>query len=256
MTEYYKGLGYTRDAINRAIAEHKSNRGVVDHKGYSWITENGKPVFAGHGKCYPTAEEFNIFLGKYGFPPTGKEFELWNKVFYIFSYLARINMGIELSEYEESPYLIGEFLRKYEKDNRVRFGGSLESTICACIYGFWEKRKDLHSRLKQCKCCGTFWIVEKRKGRGKPKSVFCDEVCGKKFGESSREDINKRVSTGRDRNKRNRQKADIQEFEKWLIDKEKFLPREAKERAYKLVYECGETFRNYKRKTSLKYGIS
>ncbi|KAA0241154.1 MAG: hypothetical protein EDM70_18655 [Candidatus Brocadia sp. AMX2] len=24
MTEYYKGLGYTRDAINRAIAEHKS----------------------------------------------------------------------------------------------------------------------------------------------------------------------------------------------------------------------------------------
>jgi DNA-directed RNA polymerase subunit M/transcription elongation factor TFIIS len=217
LKEYYKNAGYSRDGINRAIAEHKSNRGIVDRKGYSWVIENGKPVFAGYGKCYPTTEEFNIFLKKYNFPligdvnsslgfPSCKEFELWNKVFYIFSYLARVNMGIEPGEYEGSQDLAYDLCREYVKSkryslistNEVIFYNSLESTICACIYGFWERHKDL--RLKQCPCCGSFWIIKKK--RGQPQK-YCKE-CSVRFDDQTRE-VNNIASK---KSKEHKKKAD------------------------------------------------
>lgn len=220
LKEYYKNAGYSRDGINRAIAEHKSNRGIVDRKGYSWVIENGKPVFAGYGKCYPTTEEFNIFLKKYNFPligdvnsslgfPSCKEFELWNKVFYIFSYLARVNMGIEPGEYEGSQDLAYDLCREYVKSkryslistNEVIFYNSLESTICACIYGFWERHKDLHSRLRQCPCCARFFTVEEKK---KPRKYCSDSgnKCSDVFIKPpSREDDKKRKTYKRQETK-------------------------------------------------------
>lgn len=262
LKEYYKKAGHSRDGINRAIAEHKNNRGIVDDKGYSWVIENGKPVFAGHGKCHPTTEEFNIFLKKYNFPligdvnsslgfPSCKEFELWNKVFYIFSYLARVNMGIEPGEYEGSQGLAYDLCREHVESkwyspistNEVIFYNSLESTICACIYDFWERHKDLHSRLRQCPCCGRFWITEKASGRP---GIFCSNKCDKTFHRQTRKENTESVSASK-RIKRTQEKKNDYEAIKEFYIKAGYREEQAKNHANKWVYDEGKTLKNFEK---------
>lgn len=271
---YYKNEGFTRNAINERIAEVKRSQSIIDHKGYLWDVENDKPVFVGHDNCYPTREEFNTFLEKHKFPlvgevssdlgfPSCEEFGLWNKVFHVFSYLARVSMGIEPGEYEGSQSLAYDLCREHTESNRyspinsnrVMFYNNLEDTLLACIYAFWERNKDLHSQLRQCQCCGVFWITRNKKGRGKPGSVFCGEVCKKRFHESSREVNKKRVKTIRADNREYQKKEDSKKLVEWLKDKEGYTLKEAKNRAHKLVFISGETFRNYIRRSGQKYGL-
>lgn len=132
----------------------------------------------------------------------------------------------------------------------------LPCALYALILDFGLNRKELHSHLRHCKYCGTFVIEESKKGRGRPRTVFCGKVCKDKFHGSSRDDNEKCVKKIRADNKEFQQKEDVILIEKWLVDKEKYKQKEAKERAHKLVYEYGETFKNYKRKAIQKFGIS
>lgn len=269
MRAYYKKEGFTRKAIDKTIAEARRSQSIIDRKGYSWEIKNGEPVFIGHGACYPTKEAFNLFLAKYGFPligevdsnfgfPSCKEFALWNKVFHIFSYLARVGMGIDPGEYGGSQDLLYDFCREHVKSNKyspihtkhmVPFN-NLHDTVIACLYVFWERHTDLHSRLRQCQCCGRFWMAE-----NKTRDVFCGKVCKNKFHESSREDNKKRVKTIRADNREYQKEEDVKKLVEWLENKEGYTPEEAKSRAHKLAFIYGETFKNYTRKSGQKYGL-
>lgn len=49
---------------------------------------------------------------------------------------------------------------------------------------FWNDYRALHSLLRQCQCCGKFWISENKKGR--KRKIYCSKKCNDVFNSQSR----------------------------------------------------------------------
>lgn len=51
--------------------------------------------------------------------------------------------------------------------------------INALVLNFWIKHKELLPRFRQCHYCGTFWVRERKGGRGRPNEYYCGGSDGK-----------------------------------------------------------------------------
>ena len=64
---------------------------------------------------------------------------------------------------------------KYTHDN------TFIQTVCAYIQDFWNNHRELHTRLKQCQCCGRFEIITGGKW------VYCSKKCRERFNRKARD---------------------------------------------------------------------
>lgn len=127
--------------------------------------------------------------------------------------------------------------------------GMIPHAIYACIMDFGINHKELHSLLKQCLYCGSFYIKnDKRK-------IFCGASCEKKFNAVPTENNKKRVRESRASNKEFQQKEDYQEMIKWLKSKG-HTPNEAETEAHKWIIKGEKSLKEYKRTKGRMYGIS
>jgi hypothetical protein len=117
--------------------------------------------------------------------------------------------------------------------------GMIPHAIYACIMDFGINHKKLHSRLKQCPYCGSFWITEEK--RGKPQK-FCSKKCEDRFNQNSRQvdqDNKKRCrSYGR-----LKAKKDIINY----LRESGFTQLKAEEIYNKLTDKCKSSLREFKR---------
>jgi hypothetical protein len=137
---------------------------------------------------------------------------------------------------------------KFPHDN------TLTQVLCASILDFWCNHKELHSQLRQCICCGRFWIQQEKKRRGS-KCTFCSKKCNVVFHMQSRQDNLKNVKTKRKFLKENMQtKPATQRFE-CLKYREEHTSYEAEKKAHDWVYENGKSYKEYQRTIARSFGI-
>lgn len=130
---------------------------------------------------------------------------------------------------------------------------TLPLAIYAFILDFWINHKELHSYLRQCKCCGEFWIEQKNRERGR-KRIFCSEDCKRIFHQQSRSDNLKAVKIKRDRLKEKKQKEDYSQLIELLL-KNDYTQKEAKEESFEWIYKKEKSFKEFKRTRAVSYGL-
>lgn len=131
------------------------------------------------------------------------------------------------SDYETVP--LDRKGRLFPHDN------TLPCAIYAYILDFWYNHKELHSYLRQCKCCGLFWVIQEDRKRGRNR-MFCSEACKRVFHQQSRSDNQKAVKTKRTRQKEKKQK-------------------EAEKESFEWVSKKGKSFKEFKRTRAVSYGL-
>ncbi len=89
----------------------------------------------------------------------------------------------------EDVHLFCEMAFDYAKKNKPNH--ELSEQVNGSAWDFWNNHRALHSRLRQCLCCGAFWIREKLKTQGR-KRVYCSDTCKKRFHYDSRENQTKK----------------------------------------------------------------
>ena len=85
--------------------------------------------------------------------------------------------------------------------------GDLPQALYAIILDFANPFKELHQYLRQCPCCGRFWIPEnnKRNYQGK----YCDDKCKAFFKPRSRQDDREARKVAREEKKDNLKESDL-----------------------------------------------
>lgn len=149
------------------------------------------------------------------------------------------------SDYETVP--LDRTGRVFPHDN------TLPCAIYAYILDLWYNQKELHSRLKQCKCCGLFWVIQEDRKRGRDR-VFCSKACKRVFHQQSRSDNLKAVKTKRDRLKVKKQKEDYSQLTEFLLEKG-YTQKEAEREASEWVYRKGKSFKEFKRTRPVYNGL-
>ncbi len=169
---------------------------IVDENGNVWQkTREGELIFLGNEKDNePSPEEFRDFLSKTGIS-AGRNMkgmkieEIWDIAFYsLISKMKPIEEIEHLSKME--PFEEAEHLENYVKQGHVQLfiydhynkkqiqlpdirvdgdnslinglkyshDNTLSQATCAYILDFWHNHRELHQHLRQCKCCGKYWI--------------------------------------------------------------------------------------------------
>jgi hypothetical protein len=120
---------------------------------------------------------------------------------------------------------------EYPHDNTII------QVVCAYILDFWHNHRELRQHVRQCKCCGKFWI------EAKTKKKFCCKKCENRFNQASRQSV--RESLKKQRKIYNRDVDDIahNEIVDWLCNEHMYKLKEA-EKIFK--EEKSESSRNVK----------
>lgn len=167
--------------------------------------ETGEPVFHGKNKDYPSIKEFEDFFLKERIPFDEKrDYGFLITCWYTTqSVLYRVLQGND----NEEPHPYVKELFDYGRENKPSH--KLSQRVNECVWDFWDNKRALHSRLRQCRCCGGFWIKN-----GKQR-FFCSKVCNDVFNKQSRHSNSRSASASkkarRNRKKKNDYKA-IKEF--------------------------------------------
>jgi hypothetical protein len=100
---------------------------------------------------------------------------------------------------------------------------TLEQVICAYALDFWHNHRELHAHLRQCKCCGKFWIETNTRRK------YCCTKCEDRFNQASRQAV--RESLRKQRKDLDKKKEDIahNEIINWLRKTVDCTPKEAEE---------------------------
>lgn len=168
-------------------------------------------------------------------------------------YTAREN-SLDISEIplRKEMVLVDNVYRKYFEnqgygrvENNMPFShdGTLPLVVYAALLDFWST-KTLRSCLKQCKCCGKFWIEEKI--HTKPK-VFCSEACKNVFHAQSREDNKKAVKNTKISTKKRQQKDDQKKIVNVYL-KNGYSQTYAEQKADDWVYKKHKSYKQFLRK--------
>lgn len=136
---------------------------------------------------------------------------------------------------------------KFKPDN------TLPCAIYAYIFDLWFNHKELHSYLRQCKCCGLFWVIQEDRKRGRNR-MFCSEACKRVFHQQSRSDNQKAVKTKRTRQKEKKQKEDYSQLIEFLL-KNDYTQKEAEKESFEWVSKKGKSFKEFKRTRAVSYGL-
>jgi hypothetical protein len=98
----------------------------------------------------------------------------------------------------------------YAKKNKP--GHELLKRVNDSVWDFWNNHRSLHSRLRQCLCCGAFFLLrEMQKGR---RPVYCGRECKAAFNLVSCE----KDSTTKKNNREQKRKTAAVGIIKWLRD--------------------------------------
>ncbi len=155
--------------------------------------------------------------------------DLWNELSIAFSRIVTANQDIDMTkrrslDIEEHQGLGHSNVESYgkwylrenfelERQHEILLGNWLPDCkqipdyIYICVLA-WLQRKELHSLLRQCPCCGMFKIVLRGKW------IYCSEKCREMYTRKSREADNASKTTSREKK---RQKA-REEIINWLCD--------------------------------------
>lgn len=183
---------------------------VKDHKGYAWVPSfDNEPECIGKETFYPTSSDFRKYFESCkirnasivkGDDMYQKIKWLWDDLSMAFARLVTANQPIDTDRLLSKGVVIDikeqqeigqsvirshcqSYLDNYDLETQLRIsrGDWLPDIkgIPDVIYIkllTWLNYEELHKRLRQCPCCGTFWIQEKKRGRP---SDFCNKKkCG------------------------------------------------------------------------------
>jgi hypothetical protein len=90
---------------------------------------------------------------------------------------------------------------------------TLPCAFCAYILDWWANYRELYQCVKPCPCCGSFWIADNTKRRGRIQK-YCSEDCEIRFNQQSRTKDNSYKKHHRNNNYKNVKKEIIE----WLIN--------------------------------------
>jgi hypothetical protein len=131
---------------------------------------------------------------------------------------------------------------KYSHDN------TLIQVVCAYILDFWHNHRELHQHVRQCQCCGKFWIEAKA---GKK---FCCKKCEDRFNQASRQSVRESLRKQRKLTKENEELAH-DEIIKLLCDKGGYNPKKAAEILSNEKSTNAKSLANFKRTYGKKSGL-
>jgi len=165
--------------------------------------KTGEFVYHGKDELCPTTKEFKDFFSK-----NQIEFDDYTELYIEFencwyTSLAAFYRAIEGDDNNIlSPYI--HFLFHYTKGrNPLDDYHKLRECVSSHIKDLFFNRRALHSLLRQCPCCGSFWIAEEKLGRGRPQK-YCSGKCENEFNQPSR---GKNSKASQDCKKRKRKKS-------------------------------------------------
>ena len=242
---------------------------IIDHKEYVYVPSfNDEPECIGKESFFPTASDFKKYFKSMeirnasiveGEEMFKKVSWLWNDLSMAFARIVTVNQPVDtdrllskgvIIDTEEEKEIAQSIIRShcqsyldnYDEDalKRMSLGWLPDiKQIPDIIYiGIlaWSNCEELHSRLKQCPCCGAFRIQEMKRGRPRD---FCNKKCGgvinpwptKKENEKKKE--YRKIKRGSEKIKI------IQYLTKDMFEKNKdgFLREISKERAEKIYEE-------------------
>jgi hypothetical protein len=186
--------------------------------------------------------------------------------------ITALHYALKLTNNNENELFIKEFEERLYKFYTIQSNSSMMSfdvlkrktifqhdntlplAIYAFILDFWINHKELHTYLRQCKCCGKFWIEQKNNERNR-KRMFCNEDCKRIFHQQSRSDNLKAVKIKRNRLKEKKQKEDYSQLIELLL-KNDYTQKEAKEESFEWIYKKGKSFKEFKRTRAVPYGLN
>ena len=244
--------------LNKKLNKGERVYEYMDENGNKWSKEqNGELIYIGNEDDYPSPEEIKDFLSKTGIKEGRKKLK-YRDVKVIRNTV--IHSLVYKSEIGNSHYVLREriqsFVRKYIKPKQIQLpdinidgkeclinglkyshDNTLTQVACAYILDYWHNHRELPQYLRQCKCCGKFWI------EAKTKKKFCCKKCENRFNQASRQAV--RESLKKQRKIYNRDVDDIahNEIVDWLCNEHMYKLKEA-EKIFK--DEKSESSRNVK----------
>lgn len=203
MRELYKGFisGNKKYNKGRRVIQYR------DEKGNEWLKGPNKEIdFAQNKNVEPSLKALRNFLSKTGIHESVGSSEYWTvkKIWHIakscllgtresdrdlffekvvaqaFVSMCYDRKQIQFPEShsEDQDWLIKGL--KYSHDN------TLVQVICAYTLDFWHNHKEWHKSLRQCSCCGKFWVGTKTK-------KYCCKKCLDRFNQASRQAVSESV---------------------------------------------------------------
>ena len=173
------------------------------------ISKDGEPVF--HGKnieLFPLIVDFCSKKGillkkncKHVFSHKKCNYSMAMTYWYIAQSFFNRVMQVNSRE-DVHPFVKMAF--DYAKENKPAH--KLSQRVSQCVWDFWDNQRALHSRFRQCPCCGSFWIAKAKMGRGSPQK-YCPGKCENEFNQASRRK-NSKASQGCKNRKRKKSRRD------------------------------------------------
>ncbi len=133
----------------------------------------------------------------------------------------------------------------YAKKNKP--GHELLKRVNDSVWDFWNNHRSLHSRLRQCLCCGAFRIEPNMVKKGKPRSVFCSKECDVSFHQPTREKNAKSSKKSKEFAKKIQAKKDCKRISE-IYQHNGYGKADAEKKAAQWVQVQGKSFKQFRRK--------
>ncbi len=248
--ESYKGV--TSHELTKIIIRSNKEYDIKDRKltyldenGNEWcITPKGEVRFCGTKDDEPSPEEFRDFLSKTGISKgrnmkqekikkfwTTAECSLTSKMTFNEKFLIICQGYAQHSVYKHFKKKQIQLPERSVDDYTSLINGltyshdnTLVQATCAYILDFWHNHRELHQHLRQCKCCGKYWIEANTR-----RKYYCCKKCEDRFNQASRQGV--RESLRKQRAKQGKDKKEIthNEIINWLCKTGGYTPKKAEE---------------------------
>jgi len=156
--------------------------------------DSGKLLYAGKDDDHPSLEEYNDFLRRTHLKSfKRKDYEPTSLTILIVVCSSLIPDRTSVAEnfipfhykYKKIPMpeppKVGLMNGKLVNGLEYPHDKTPTQAACAYILDYWHNHKDLHRQVRQCNCCGTFWIEDK------PRKKYCCKKCEDRFNQASRQ---------------------------------------------------------------------
>jgi hypothetical protein len=145
------------------------------------------------------------------------------------------------------------------QEARFIHDGTIPQAIISFFLDFCLNQKELHHRLRQCPCCGQFFIAKTKRG------MFCTSKCRDRFHQKNKEEDRKRKKAENKYHSEKKKSKELEELSKLIavelddtgdtgeIDSpEKKIVRRKKARKEAIAWiSAGKTLKQYK----ARYGL-
>ncbi len=134
---------------------------------------------------------------------------------------------------------------EYPHDN------TLTQVACAYILDFWHNHRELRQHVRQCRCCGKFWIEKTRK-------KYCCKKCEDRVNQASRQAVRESLRKQREKLSKDDEKIERNKIVKWLCKTGGYTPKKAEEILYNEKHRKStnvKSLSNFKRTYGKRNGL-